>query len=123
MAMENPYEPPPADSSESSKRTWIATGFGIITAILSILVLVIILNNTMLALSRPTMRPSKVLQWVGVIAMTTVMLSTSIALAHISFGLFRSQAKILKRGLGILLLGVLGYGALVLLAITTSIFK
>jgi hypothetical protein len=50
---------------------------------------------------------------VNIIAMTIVMLTTSIAFAHISIGLFRSMTDVWKRGLWILLGGVLGYVAII----------
>ena len=112
----------PTEASQTSARPWVATGFAILTGLLSILVLVVIASNYIVLLRLPTL-PTKVLQWIGIIAMTTVMLSTSIALAHISIGLFRSQTKTWKRGLWILLGSVLGYGALVVLAMTTPVFN
>ncbi len=119
--MENPYAPLSNEEAETSAPTWVATGFAVLTGVLSILVLVVIVSNYVVLFRLPTW-PMKVLQWIGIIAMTTVMCFTSIAFAHISIGLFRSQRKTWKRGIWILLASVLGYATLVALAMTTSVF-
>ena len=119
--MENPYAPLCSEDAEASARSWVATGFAILTAVLSILVLVVIVSNYVVLFRLQTW-PMKLMQWMGIIAMTTVMFFTSIALAHISIGLFRSQRKTWKRGLWILSGSAAAYATLVALAMTTSVF-
>ncbi|WP_413431910.1 hypothetical protein [Crateriforma spongiae] len=85
------------------------------------LILVAIVNNCIIFARLPTW-PTTIWQWTGIIAMTIVLLTTSIAFAHISIGLFRLKNDIWKRGLWILLGSVLGYAAIVAAAVTMRAF-
>ena len=115
--MESPYAPPPNVVAETSTRGWLQTVFAILTGLLSVLMLVGIASNCIIFARLPTW-PTTIWQWIGIIAMTIVMLTTSIAFAHISIGLYRSTTDVWKRGLWILLGSVLGYAGIVAAAVT-----
>ncbi len=106
--MENPYTPPTCDASKPFARGCVQTGLATFTGFLSLMMLVAIVSSH-LTLARLPTGPTATWQWVGIIAMTIVILTTSIAFALVSIGLMRSKSSTWKRGLWILLGSVLAY--------------
>lgn len=105
--MENPYSPP-AGEVQHQERTWIQTGFAIVSGCLSLLIFAGIASNTMIFAGLKTW-PNTAWQWLGIVAMTGVMLMSSIGFALVSIGLMRSAARFWKRGLWIVAISVVGY--------------
>jgi hypothetical protein len=105
--MENPYAPSTA-VAQTSRRTWIHVGLAVVSGFLSLLLLVAIVGNVIIFAGLKTW-PDKGWQWAGIVAMTIVMLISSIGFAHVSVGLIRSVTRLWKRGLWLVAASVIGY--------------
>ncbi len=89
----------------------LADWFSDFAGFLSLMLLVGFVSNYITLARLPT-RPTATWQWVGINAMTIVVLTASTALALVSSGLMRSKSSTWKRGLWILLGSVLAYAVI-----------